>query len=317
MARSPARDMPKACSRAAHPNRRKIAAMLVALVGLGLGNDGASAVIGARLRRLACRAARGRGRDRGAALGCSRMDARDAWGRDLPRRRGAGARLQPRDAASARRERHPGRPVLHVDAGRARRRRRLAAQAAPRRNPRDQPGPALAALQHAARQRRPQGHGVRHPRRRRRAALRGRCSRRPSRSHECSGPYRRAERLRRHRACRRDADRLRDRRTDRLDALGHVLSRDNRRPPTRSRRRTARLARERPCVARVARRVAPRAWRSRSGRSGSRSSRDAVDPATRSCSRSVQPRRSAAATSPPRATVRTPRPRRRPARRPH
>ena len=29
--------MPKACSRAAHPNRRKIAAMLVALVGLGLG----------------------------------------------------------------------------------------------------------------------------------------------------------------------------------------------------------------------------------------------------------------------------------------
>ena len=36
MARSPARDMPKACSRAAHPNRRKIAAMLVALVGLGL-----------------------------------------------------------------------------------------------------------------------------------------------------------------------------------------------------------------------------------------------------------------------------------------
>ena len=36
MARTPARDMPKAYSRAAYPNRRKIAAMLVALVGLGL-----------------------------------------------------------------------------------------------------------------------------------------------------------------------------------------------------------------------------------------------------------------------------------------
>ena len=197
---------------------------------VGSGHDGASADTGARVRRLARRAARGRGRDRSAACRRRRLDTGRARGRDLPRRRAARAGLQSRDAASSRRERHPRRPALHVDARGARRRRRLPAQVAPRRNSCDQPRPALTPVQHTPRQRRSQRHRVRHPRRRRRAAYRRRGARRPSRSHERGGAHRSAERVRRDRPRRRDARRLRDRGADRLDALGDLLPRDTGRP---------------------------------------------------------------------------------------